>query len=245
MLSFRLLLIFAFLPQLADSALTVVAEPDSLVVWDGVELGRTDSRGRLEIGQIPLGEYEIEVSKPGFLPARLRIEVSSGHRELNLSMVPVRPLPPPPERPPPSPLQAAARVVKDSQPAPAVIESPPDRRQETRVSQVADGRLLDMPWGLILPPVVLLAGLLLWLVRNYGLRRPYAADGPASPEFHDSFAEDPVAPAHGSSISFLDDLRRREAMAERGFHVPPQEDGATAIDLDEDDVRSFEDPENP
>ncbi len=64
------------------------------VIWEGTELGRTDSDGLLLIAGIPAGDYDVTLRKKGFRQATARISAGAGEKTVLVLSLEPSPAPP-------------------------------------------------------------------------------------------------------------------------------------------------------
>ena len=58
------------------------SQPGAEVTWDGVNLGRTDEYGVMEIGDVPPGQYDLSFTRDGFEPLRVPMDVRAGSQSM-------------------------------------------------------------------------------------------------------------------------------------------------------------------
>lgn len=102
-----LLLLAAGVPA---GVLEVRSQPGVEVVWEGVNLGTTDGRGRMVIRDIPPGEYSIVLRKDGHHPHRTDVRIDGGETTLRRQLE--RLAPEPAAEPPPAPSRPPARSAE-------------------------------------------------------------------------------------------------------------------------------------
>lgn len=224
--------------------LSVETEPGAQVVWEGVALGLADERGLMEIQDIPPGAYSLTVSKRGFSPLQKRIEVHAGRQSVSFRLAA------------PPPARSQSRLVKvntapaglsvvEAASAPPLEAQPLSPAETDAESKVRRSSQIDQGPGSETPLIwVLLVAAVMAVVLTWFLRRPRHAFPPLGPERPvpsrpQAGGDAGNAPA-GSSAAFLDDLRRREAMAEKGVVALARDDQESAIELDKTAVRHVE-----
>ena len=72
------------------NSLLLRTEAGATVIWEGVEIGRADERGRLTIAGLPRGEFRISVHKEGFLPKQGIVTITTDHQSKSLALLPGR-----------------------------------------------------------------------------------------------------------------------------------------------------------
>lgn len=169
-------------------ALVIRAEPGAEVIWQGVQLGQTDDKGVMEISEIPLGSYDIEIRVPGHPGERFSVDVEEGSQILKVS---------PPEQ---VVVEAAATSSDVVMPAEA---STPDPLRSSEIS-------LGTVYFLLGFSILVLGAI--WLAHLHS-RREQAAAEPEGP----AMMVDAPAERERRSPEFYDEIKRREnALDERG-----------------------------
>ena len=134
-------------------ALRIVSQPAVEVIWEGVELGRTDSRGLLVIQEIPIGTYSVTLRKEGFRERKTRAVVKAGESRLSLKLKPII-LPqaaekktadrPAPEAVPETGAPPQVAGVKTQETAPPDSASTAERDAEARPPRPAPQRAAEL-----------------------------------------------------------------------------------------------------
>jgi len=89
MSSFLLLLLLMLPAPEEKGSLLIQTAPGTEVIWDGVSLAKTDQKGRLNIEEIPLGQYTLSLRKDGFRRLRREVDVRGGQVFLVLPLEPL------------------------------------------------------------------------------------------------------------------------------------------------------------
>ena len=170
-------------------SLVIRAEPDAEVIWQGVSLGRTGSNGAMEIAQIPLGSYDIEIRAAG-RPARdFLVDVREGSQSLDVV-------------PPAAPAAQPAVAGSPDAVAPAELSTP----DPLRSSEISLGTVY-----FLLGFSILVLGAI-WMAHLHS-RREQAAAEPEGP----ALMVDAPAERDRRSPEFFDQIKRREnALDEHG-----------------------------
>ena len=99
--------------------LRIVSQPGVTVTWEGVSLGETDAEGVIDIAGIPLGAYEVRLSRTGFQPRGAVVEVRAGLSVVSLALTPS-----PPASRERAPATSAPPPVTAAPPVPAIEAEP-------------------------------------------------------------------------------------------------------------------------
>lgn len=241
---------FSFVPTLAPvGTLTIKAPPGCEVFWEGVSLGEVPADGFLRVAAIPPGAYQVFVRRPGFVSEGRRISVDVGEQTLAFSLKPIPVLRDDSEAPPQHPIAPPPVATTPGLPVESTSAVPPTAAQpkvtlesavEEKSSQIKESPPTPLFWS-VLVICALLAALFRFLWSQRKLPKSSTLNAPRDPraDRHDSFGESatqswPAPPA------FLEDLRRREEMSERGMASGSPKPSGKTIDLDGDDVRAVE-----
>lgn len=225
------------------------SEPGTSVHWEGVDLGKTDDRGIMRIQGIPLGRFEVELTKDGFEPTSALLHVGEGENVMPIALRAIDPAPvdvPEPTAEPPAPLEASTETRADIRAAP---EPEPRQGQDAEAGGTSPEPTPPFVWAAVALAAVVST---LLLRRRYSGASEVAPGGPAvdapvettlEPAYERSARHHaPSSPPPGRAPGFLEDLKQRERDLEGAQGIrDAHDDAAPPVEMDVVDVTPLDD----
>ena len=173
------------------------SQPGAEVTWDGVNLGRTDEYGVMEIGDVPPGQYDLSFTRDGFEPLRVPMDVRAGSQSMTSLL---------------TALPQTAEVPEDTVAEPVVVETPDvvftPPAKEIVVEAAAQKASDDFPiWPTALAALVIFFAA--FTITRLARRRPQAANLSLEPGGPKVVMGSPTSRSGKGSV-FMRNLKRRE-----------------------------------
>ncbi len=246
--SFAALLSLSALRAESLGVLEIRSLPEVDVVWEGVFLGQTDTRGLLAVEGIPFGDYSVTFRKAGYRDSTPRIDVNRGEKTVFLLQM---------ETEIPEPMAVpeslagpgwetnptgAATEPRNVAPEPGtlapepLVPAPVQPLAQRQASATERAPIIGSPWLLL--AAALGGAALAFTIRRR--KRPKVAPVPETPQpipVTGLTAKQKRTDWRATDPAFLEDLKRREQALD---HRPPPWSEDEVIDVEATEIRHAE-----